>query len=120
DNQVVLSVDKDGYATSYTYDSNGNVVSRTLYATALSLPVNPSVQPSPVTSANDRTTGFAYDRLNRLVSQTDGAGNRISETQYNQPVTATTGSAPPQPAVGDAGPTTLFGYDADNRLIQQT
>ena len=74
DNQVVLSVDKDGYATSYTYDSNGNVVSQTLYATALSLPVNPSVQPSPVTSANDRTTGFAYDRLNRLVSQTDGAG----------------------------------------------
>jgi len=75
DNELVLSVDNAGYATGYVYDANGNVLSSTLYATALTLPLNPAVQPTPVTSASsDQTTLFAYDPLNRLVSRTDGDG----------------------------------------------
>ena len=45
DNEVVLSVDNAGYATTFVYDANGNIVSQTLYATALTLPLDPTVQP---------------------------------------------------------------------------
>ena len=74
DNEVALAVDNDGFATRLSYDANGNILSRTLYATALTLPLDPAVQPSPVTSASDRTTHFTYDALNRIVSRTDGEG----------------------------------------------
>jgi YD repeat-containing protein len=74
DNQGILSVDNNGYATSYRYDHNGNVTSQTLYATALTLPVDPGVMPTPGSDPADRTTTFTYDTLNRLVSRTDGEG----------------------------------------------
>ena len=92
DNEVVLAVDKNGYATSYSYDANGNVVAQTLYAKAVTLPVDPGVQPALLASATDQTTRFSYDPLNRLASRTDGegyvtqfvydaAGNRIQTRQ---------------------------------------
>lgn len=74
DNELVLSVDNDGYAKSYVHDANGNIVSETLYTTALTLPLDSSIQPVPAASGSDQTTLFAYDQLNRLVSRTDGDG----------------------------------------------
>jgi YD repeat-containing protein len=76
-NQVVLSVDAEGFATSFVYDGNGNVVSETLHAQALSLPLDPDVLPVPVTDpANDRTTQFAYDKLNQVITRIDAEGFR--------------------------------------------
>ena len=74
DNQVSLAVDNDGYATSYSYDANGNLASQTLYSSPLTLPLDPTVRPTPATSASDRTQLYSYDALNRLASQTDGEG----------------------------------------------
>ena len=115
DNEVVLSVDNDGFATSSAYDANGNVISKTLYATALTLPLNPSVQPTPVASAADRTTLFAYDSLNRIVSRTDGDG---FVTQY---VYDAVGNRIQTRQALDLGATrfevTYSYYDADNRQI---
>src|SRR5581483_2887960 len=115
DNEVSLSVDNDGFATGSSYDANGNLISQTLYSTALTLPLDPTVQPTPVTSPSDRTTLFAYDTLNRLVSRTDGdgyvtqyvydaAGNRIA-TRQALDLAATQFEV------------TRAYYDADNRQI---
>jgi YD repeat-containing protein len=80
DNEVILSVDNNGYATSFAYDHLGNITSQTLFSTPLSLPVDPATLPTPAVSASDRTTSIAYDKLNRVISRTDGEG---FVTQYS-------------------------------------
>jgi YD repeat-containing protein len=82
DKEVVLSVDNDGYATGFTYDANGNILSQTLYAKPVALPVNSSVSPAVTPDPLDRTTAFAYDGLNRLVSRSDGEGY-VTQYQYD-------------------------------------
>ena len=77
DNEVTLSVDNDGYATSFSYDANGNVISQTLYANPVTVPpdgLDPTVQPTLVTSAADQTKLFTYDAMNWMTSQTNGEG----------------------------------------------
>ncbi|MBI1889492.1 MAG: LysM peptidoglycan-binding domain-containing protein, partial [Burkholderiales bacterium] len=71
--------------TSISYDSNGNVASRTEFATLL-VSANPDagaikawVDSAANHAANDRTTVMAYDATNRLIAsaltlQTDAAG----------------------------------------------
>lgn len=139
DNQVVLSVDKDGYATSFTYDPNGNLVSQTLYATALTLPLNPSVQPAPAASANDQTTLLAYDSLNRVISRTDGegyvtqfiydaVGNQIQTrqaldkagTQFEVTHTYFDGVNREIASVTAQGYLTTYAYDAAGNRLSQT
>src|SRR5262249_58742990 len=72
DNEAVLSVDNEGFATSFAYDANGNVTSQTLFARALTLPLDPAIRPTPAADPKDQTVRFAYDRLNRLTQRTDG------------------------------------------------
>lgn len=92
-NEVSISVDAEGYATTYLYDNNGNVVSQTLHAQALVLPVNPESTPVLVSGAGDQTIQFEYDKLNRAVARVDGegyrrefdydaVGNRLQTRQY--------------------------------------
>ncbi|MET4025769.1 YD repeat-containing protein, partial [Marinobacter sp. MBR-99] len=75
-NEVILEVDAEGYATTYAYDHNGNVAEKTLHMQALPLPVDPENPPVPPSSANDQTTRFEYDKLNRVVGQVDAEGYR--------------------------------------------
>jgi len=114
-NRITLSVDNDGYATRFEYDANGNVVSETLYSTALTLPTNPSVQPTPVASVSDRTTSFSYDQLNRLVRRTDADGY-LTTYRYD----AVGNQIETRQALDLAGTrfeVTHSYYDADNRQI---
>src|SRR6266540_1667950 len=74
DNETSLAVDAEGFATSFSHDHNGNVIAQTLFAKALTLPLDPAIQPTPVADVKDQTTRFAYDRVNRLTQRTDGEG----------------------------------------------
>ncbi|RKP52534.1 LysM peptidoglycan-binding domain-containing protein [Trinickia fusca] len=82
------TVDAMGYLTASSYDVAGNLISRTEYANAGT---------APGASANDRTTQYGYDLLNRKVSET-----RVN-VQYSDTVdgVSTTGNL-----------TTAYGYDA--------
>lgn len=75
-NEVILEVDAEGYATTYAYDHNGNVAEKTLHMQASSLPVDPENPSVPPSSANDQTTRYEYDKLNRVVGQVDAEGYR--------------------------------------------
>ncbi len=96
-NEIAISVDAEGYATSFVYDSNGNVDSQTLHMEALSLPTDPTIfhdnLPLPINADQDQTIGFEYDKLNRMTARIDGegfrqeyyydeVGNRLSTRQY--------------------------------------
>ncbi|WP_157215363.1 LysM peptidoglycan-binding domain-containing protein [Flavisphingomonas formosensis] len=74
-----LEVDAEGYVTKTTYTLGGSVASIIRYATRLDLvanPITPGVAPTPVvTSGEDATTSFTYDRLERLTRSTDALGN---------------------------------------------
>src|SRR6185437_11523280 len=104
-------------ATSTSYDHNGNVTSQTLYATRLALPLDPTVLPTPRSSASDRTSTFTYDPLNRLASKTDGEGY-ITKFVYD----AVGNSTQTLRALDKAGTqfeiTRLY-YDAANRQVAQ-
>uniref|UniRef100_UPI0005259649 LysM peptidoglycan-binding domain-containing protein n=1 Tax=Ponticaulis koreensis TaxID=1123045 RepID=UPI0005259649 len=65
--RVELSVDAEGYATSFEYDANGNVLSQTRYATQLTGSYDEVNRPVPGSSADDVTTAFKFDKLNRLI-----------------------------------------------------
>lgn len=76
DNEVATTVDNEGYAVSYVHDQNGNVVSQTLHARAVVQPLDPNVMPVIAADAQDRTTQFSYDKLNRLSARIDPEGYR--------------------------------------------
>ncbi len=99
-------VDALGYVTQHGYDEAGNLVSTKEFATAAragswSLT---SAAPTPTSSADDRTTVWAYDRNNRKISET-----RVG-VAYS--------------AGGDATVTgnvvTTYGYDAVGNLTRTT
>lgn len=78
---VLCSYDGLGYATAYTYDVHGNVITKTCYATPCSMAALIAGE-IPVLSANARTTYFEYDGLNQLRFQTDAMGH-VTEFRYN-------------------------------------
>ena len=63
-------IDQAGYQTKWTLDAEGNVLTETRYATAVT-GYSTIYRPEPTPSADDRTTTFTYDR----------AGHRTSETR---------------------------------------
>ncbi len=109
DGNVASFTDKNGNTTSYTYDACGQLItinrplgSSTFFSYSKGLKISE-------TDANNCTTTYAYDVLNRMISQTDdlgyitsytydAVGNRISLTDPN-------------------GNITSYTYDALNRLL---
>ena len=67
-----LQVDGEGYATAWTYDSEGNVLSETRYAAQVSGTLIVGTPPVPTaTAGEDRVTQYTYDMV----------GNRLTETR---------------------------------------
>ncbi|MDK2124360.1 DUF6531 domain-containing protein [Parachitinimonas caeni] len=73
-NRLVLSVDANGYVSRTVYDGPGNVLSKTLYAVPVNLPVDPAVKPVPVSSAADQTVTLGYNKLGQLIKSVDAEG----------------------------------------------
>ncbi|OEZ63501.1 DUF4214 domain-containing protein [Duganella sp. HH105] len=113
-----------------SYDSAGNVLSRTQYATLLradTLPADPlNYLPS---SALDRTTRYVYDALNRVVVSVDAAGG-VSKLVYDNKGNITQRISFAEPAANPAAVTAGYGatpaaadrvsrtvYDLQNRPV---
>ncbi len=113
-NGNVLSVTRDGVLTSHTYDGEGNVLSTTFprslthtYSSHKRGIAQNESQPEGVsitrvvsdagnvtseTNGEGRTTGYAYDGLNRITSITPPQGSAISFSYGAASKTATRGS----------------------------
>lgn len=103
DGRLAATVDGTGAVLRYTYDANGNVVSRTAYATAIDV-ANwlPGTLPAPVAdAARDLQLRTVYDALNRAVytidalngvvfQAYDGNGRVLQRIAYATPVKAGT------------------------------
>jgi YD repeat-containing protein len=90
DGRMRFAVNAAGYVTEYVSDENGNVISSTAYATAVSL--SGSVTTATVSTAlkaqtsamhaADRTTRTVYDAANRAVFVINAA-NRVTRNRYD-------------------------------------
>jgi YD repeat-containing protein len=75
--RVAATLDAEGYLTRWTYHDNGQVATRTRHATQVA-----SFTP-PAPHAEDRTWAYAYDTLDRLLTQTDPDGT-VTRHQYDE------------------------------------
>jgi large repetitive protein len=73
--RMVLQVDPEGYATATSYSIDGAVNAITHYATRVSGTYGVGVLPTITTSAQDETTSFTLDKLDRVTQVTDAEGN---------------------------------------------
>lgn len=90
----IAQVDQDNYLTTYTLDANGNVLTQTQYATALSAaPSVGTVPTSPASNANDRITTFTYDKNGNRLTETRANVVAYSENGFTGVLTAATGSS---------------------------
>jgi YD repeat-containing protein len=91
------------------YDSAGNVVSRTQYATMLRTDVLPADPLSYVPlTVQDRTTRYVYDAVNRLVVTVDAAGG-VSKLVYDTKGNVIQRIAFAVPAANPAAVTVAYG-----------
>lgn len=70
-NRPIFEADALGTVTGQVYDNNGNVLTRTVFATPVTVAASPS---SVVASANDRTTRCVYDKAGRQIYSVDAEG----------------------------------------------
>ncbi|WP_454056445.1 LysM peptidoglycan-binding domain-containing protein [Cupriavidus sp. Marseille-Q8015] len=117
------TVDALGYLTTRNFDAAGNMTALTEYATALAAGKwSVSSYDTPVSSADDRTTTYVFDRANRKTSETrlqveystssNGGSTRGSLTTY-----FTYDAVGNQTSMQDAlGATTYNYYDALGRV----
>jgi YD repeat-containing protein len=67
-------VDQEGYVTSWTRDTNGNVLSEMRSAIKYTgAPVAGGAAPTVAASGDDRTTTFTYDKMGRRLTETRAA-----------------------------------------------
>lgn len=83
-NQLSIYYDALGYATRYSYDGNGNIITKYCYATSCSLDLlKNGNRPLPMSSLSDRYDYFFYDGLNQQRFQIDTCG-RLTEFNYDK------------------------------------
>jgi RHS repeat-associated protein len=109
----VPGANPDDYATTYTYDATGHLLTETdPLGHTTTHAYDDAGNDVSVTDANNHQATKTYDAANRLTSVTtpsgavtsytyDAAGNKASETDPNNH-------------------TTTYSYDADNRLVSET
>ena len=95
--QVLRAFDALGYATTYDYDKNGNLIHIRQYATPFSIEVLKKGKGQIQPKDDARVQHLVYDGLNQLrfkfdnkglitESQYDNSGRIISSTQYSTPI----------------------------------
>jgi RHS repeat-associated protein len=98
--RVLSRTDENGNTTSYTYDSNNNVLTVTV----------------PITSSHTATTTYTYNSFGEVLTTTDPLGNvttNIYDANGNL-LTVTT----PAPGNGASASVTRFAYDPKGELTQ--
>ena len=126
-NRKVAQIDGENYRTSWTYDSNNNVVSERRFITQGTAPSGIASAPpgAPSNNDEDRVTTFTYDKMGRRLTETrekvhvhDGSGGRdtLSSTitySYNglgEVLTKTEGT----------GEAITYAYDVIGRMETET
>lgn len=108
---AILSLDGNGFATVWTRDADGNVLTETRYATKYAGDPAAIADPLAVhwtTSSNDRVTNYTYDTNGRVLSQT------VKGVSYG----VVNGNGALNLGMGDA--VTRYAYDAAGNLLRQT
>lgn len=118
-------LDQEGYLSTWTYDSEGNVLTERRYSTRFTGTPGTSGPPSVSTNANDRVTTYTYDKV----------GNRLSEARssvvfHNGTGGTSTGTSSISYVYNGLGQVVRkteatgeqfdYSYDAGGRLIQET
>jgi RHS repeat-associated protein len=101
DNQgnALSRTDENGHATTYTYDSNGNVLTMTV----------------PINSTTTATSSYTYNSFNEVLTTTDPLG-KVTTNTYDANgnlLTVTT----PAPNGSTAASVTTFTYDSKGELL---
>lgn len=129
--ELTLAIDAEGSATTWAYDAQGNRVAQTRYATPV-LAADPATRPTLVASADDETTRFGYDKLNRVTRTADaegfvvdnvydGVGNLIASRAYANAIAVNPAQelAAQTPLASAQDRLVAFAYDAVNRLVRK-
>jgi len=120
--RLPLTIAEPGRLTTYTYDSNGNCLSKTIADTSSGSSQSWSwtynalgqvlTAKAPRTDVNSTTT-YTYDGSGNLSTLTNALGQVTHFSNY-------TGSGYPQTMVDPNGTTTTLSYDLRNRLLSQS
>jgi RHS repeat-associated protein len=111
-NKVASVTDPLGHVTSFTYDSRGNMLTRTdANGNVASFSYNSFGQVTQITDALGNKTAFSYDGFGNLATVTDPLGN-ASTTTYD-------GASRPVETVDALGNRSQIIYDALDRVTRQ-
>jgi YD repeat-containing protein len=127
----VAEVDKAGYLTTWTLDSEGNVLTETRFANRYTGTVSTSTIPTVTAdSTNDRVTTFTYDKMGRRLTEarSNVVGSTVNAT--TGALTTTTGTATityVYNGLGEvtskteaSGDVTAYAYDTGGRQTSET
>ncbi|WP_124553554.1 RHS repeat domain-containing protein [Methylophilus methylotrophus] len=140
--RAIYSIDALNYVTANRYDANGNVVSTTRYATAMVGTLSTNTPPQilsaagsgnyVVTSSNDQTTRYSYDKANRRTFdmeangsvtryEYDKLGNTVKVTRYSNAMIGTPaeGSSPAIVTAIPGGGSYVLKDDNKDQVTQQ-
>ena len=112
-----VQITEPNRTTTFTYDANGNVLTKTITAGAATrsfgYTYNATGEVLTATDPRGNVTNYAYDANGNLTSVTDALGHVTSFTSYD-------GAGRPLTIIDPNGVTTSLTYDARGRLTSQT
>ncbi|MBV9695015.1 MAG: RHS repeat protein [Alphaproteobacteria bacterium] len=120
-NRQILQLDQLGYGTATTYTIGGAVASVTRYATPYNGTITPGVPPTLTTSAQDATTTFTRDKLDRATQVTDAEGfyEKYDLDAFGDRIHIFAKSAAAGPQNGPGGET-IDTYDRRGQILTET